>query len=382
MYPITLPWIVYWSYVLIGKNLPRWYASFLPWIPAIGMITWQRAILHLDLKYLDHSEGILHPLKLMWQSQQNGWILLLGASIGTWFMDRRMSLILLCVTLGNGITEMALTTVVQSLHTKKWTQASLWLFGIECVRWLPLVFFWHNINQRRKDTKYLSSTTILMSLIALWISGPFVSLLIWAHPTSQPSTNVPSSLPALGMTLPVANPMSPNFASQLNAQGSTPLPKASWWCNTEAKPNWKSQHRAFTGIELPADLKLKDLRPHLFEIFQRGITHVGVLTKTTDSHWYPPLSKHLRYPVLNWYMTPPPTTARIAVIDTEGAIEWLRNGDTHCTLSLSWENTIRDATNAHQLLVREHQCAPNIFLSITASPRQQIKWEPPIPCPY
>ena len=381
MYPITLPWIVYWAHILISKGLPRWYAAFLPWIPAIGMITWQRAILHMDFRYLKPSEGILHPLKLMWQSQQNGWLLLLAAAIGAWFMHRRMSVVLVLVALANGATEIAITDVVHSLHRKNWTQASLWLIGIECVRWLPLLILWHRIGQRRDRIPYLSSTTCLISLVALWLSGPFVSLLIWFQPAAQPTIAVPTTKTNLGMTLSIANPTNPEFATQLATQGSTPLPKANWWCRTVAKPNWKTQHRAFSGIELTADSDFLDLKPHLFEMFRRGITHIGLLTESIEHQWYPPLSKHLRYPALHWYMTPPPSTARIAVFDAKGAISWIRDGDTHCALALSWETTIQEAVDAHYKLTTTHQCEANIFLSIAKSPHHQFEWEPPIACP-
>lgn len=382
MYPITLPWIVYWAHILVAKGLPRWYASFLPWIPALGMITWQRAILHLDLRYLKHSEGIIHPLKLMWQNQQNGWILLLGGAVGAWFIHRRMALVLALLAVANGVIEIALTDILHSLHQKNWTETSLWLLGIEGVRWTPLVLLWYNIKQRSKSTPYLPSTTLLMSLLALWLSGPFVSLLIWVHPAAKPTTQVPTTAPSLGMTLPIANPMGPSFASQLDLQGSTPLPKASWWCTTNAKPNWESQHRAFSGIELPAEATFAELKPHLFEIFRRGISHIGLLSESDVVHWYPPLAKHLRYPALHWYMTPPPSTARLAILDESGSIEWIRQGDAHCALTVSWKNTIQETAAAHLRLIDEHQCSSNVFLSFSESPSTQIEWDPPIPCPH
>ena len=380
MYPVTLPWIVYWSHILVNKGLPRWYASFLLWIPTLGMITWQRSILHLDFRYLKYSEGLLHPLKLMWQGQQNAWILLLGASIGAWFMHRRMSVVLLLVAISNGFAEFALTDIIRSIQGKRWTQTSIWLISVECVRWIPLSLFWHRIGHRRENIPYLLSTTLLMSILALWVCGPFVSLLLLFQPVSIPTTQVPSSTADLGMSLPIANPNHPSFAEELNAQGSTPLPKASWWCRTEAKPNWASQHRAFAGIELSADSTFTDLQPHLLEIFQRGITHLGLLTKATDSHWYPPLANHLRYPIQHWYLTPPPNTARIAKIDTDRSIEWIRQGDDHCALLVSWSQTIDAAVKSHDTLVIEHQCESNIFLILTDS-HEDTEWTPPIPCP-
>ena len=381
MYPVTLPWIVYWSHILVNKGLPRWYASFLLWIPAIGMITWQRAILHLDFRYLKYSEGLLHPLKLMWQSQQNGWILLLGASIGAWFMHRRMSVILLLVAVANGLTQIGLTDIIRSIEHKRWTETSIWLLSIECIRWIPLWLLWHNIRKRQANIPYVFSTTLFMSLLALWVCGPFVSLLLWFQPVSTPTIQVPLSQLSLGMSLPMANPQSPNFVKELNAQGTTPLPKASWWCNTEAKSNWSTQHRAFAGIEMPGEATLRDIEPHLFKkIFQRGITHMGWLTKAKDKHWYPPLAKHLRYPGVHWYLTPPPNTARIATIGDEGSVEWIRQGDDHCALLTSWEETIESAVSNHNSLVRDHHCESTIFLVLTDS-QEQTEWIPPIPCP-
>lgn len=381
MYPITLPWIVYWSHILVNKGLPRWYASFLLWIPAIGMITWQRAILHMDFRYLKYSEGLLHPLKLMWQSQHNGWILLLGASIGGWFMHRRMSVVLLLVAIANGFIELGMTDIIRSMDAKNWTRTSLWLISVECARWIPLWLLWHKISQRKQRTPYLISTTLFLSLLALWVCGPFISLLIWSQPVSVPTIKVPQSNTSLGMSLPIANPYNGNFDKVLDAQGTTSLPKANWWCRTEAKPNWSTQHRAFAGIELVGDSTFVDLKPHLLEIFQRGITHVGLLTTARDTHWYPPLAKHLRYPSRHWYLTPPPNTARIAKIEPDHSIEWLRQGDDHCALLITWDQTISSAVVSHDELVFDHQCKANIFLVLTDS-QEQTEWTPPIPCPH
>ena len=132
---------------------------------------------------------------------------------------------------------------------------------------------------------------------------------------------------------------------------------------------------------MAADATLKDLQPHLFEIFQRGITHMGLLTKARDKHWYPPLAKHLRYPAVHWYLTPPPNTARIAKINDDGSIEWIRQGDDHCALLVSWDETIESAVSNHHSLVEDHQCESKIFLVLTDS-QEQTEWTPPIPCPF
>ena len=363
MYPVTLPWIVYWAHILIKKSLPRWYASFLPWIPAVGMITWQRAILHLDLQYLAPSEGIVHPLKLMWQSQHNGWLLLLGGAVGTWFMHRRMSIILLLVATVNGITELAITQVLQSTRERLDAGWSMALWNRMCSM-DAIGSFWHNINKRRTHTPYLLSTTLLMSLITLWMSGPFVSLLIWSPPlfnTQYCRSNIRtvSWYDSTHCKSYVAR-----FCNTTNYTRQYSTPQTSWWCRRDAKPNWESQQRAFAGIEYHRSLHSRDLQPHLFEIFQRGITHIGLLTVSTHTHWYPPLAKHLQYPVLHWYMTPPPSTARLAVLNTTGSIEWVRDGDEHCAITLSWENTIQEAADAYHSLIQDHQCTSQVFLSM------------------
>ena len=382
MYPITLPWIVYWAHILITKGMPRWYASFLVWIPAIGMITWQRAILHLDLRYLKASEGILHPLKLMWQSQQNGWMLLLGATIGAWFMNKRMSFALILVALGNGFTEIALTNILRGLHNGEWTQTSLWLISIEIIRWVPLYFLWQRFDTRRNTLPYLGSTSVFLSIVTLWLSGPLVSLLLWFQPNSKPTIPVPETTLSLGMTIPIANPLDIHFEKQLNAQGTTQLPKASWWCRPEAKPNWETQHRAFAAIELDRASTLETIQPHIYEIFRRGITQVGMLSKSTKSHWYPPLAKHLEYPGIHWYVSPPPTSSRMVSLKQDQSLEWIRNGNDHCALQASWQTSIQHLTDTYGTLVDQHQCQPPIFLSISHNPNSESEWNPPIPCPY
>ena len=382
MYPITLPWIVYWAHILITKGMPRWYAAFLVWIPAIGMVTWQRAILHLDLRYLKTAEGIVHPLKLMWQSQQNGWILLLGGAIGAWFMNKRMSFALVLVALGNGFAQLALTNILRGLYNGEWTQASLLLIAIEIIRWTPLYFLWQRFATRQGTLPYLGSTTIFLSIVTLWLSAPFVSLLLWFHPSSIPTVPVPENTPSLGMTAPIANPLHDRFAEQLDSQGSTPLPKASWWCQNEAKVNWKTQHRAFAAVELPKTVTLAKLRPHIYEVFRRGITHIGMLSQSTEPHWYPPLAKHIEYPGIHWYLSPPPTSARMATLENGLNIQWVRDGNDYCSLHTSWDTSIQHLTDAHRILQDKHQCQPPIFLSMSNSSKAPTEWHPPIPCPY
>ena len=135
------------------------------------------------------------------------------------------------------------------------------------------------------------------------------------------------------------------FCNTTNYTRQYSTPKAtSWWCRKGCQAQLGIAAASICRDQLPSEFTLLDLKPHLFEIFQRGITHIGLLTVSTHTHWYPPLAKHLQYPVLHWYMTPPPSTARLAVLNTTGSIEWVRDGDEHCAITLSWENTIQEAT--------------------------------------
>ena len=107
---------------------------------------------------------------------------------------------------------------------------------------------------------------------------------------------------------------------------------------------------------------------------------MGWLTKARDKHWYPPLAKHLRYPTVHWFLTPPPNTARIAKINDDLSIEWIRQGDDHCALLVSWNETIESAVSKHNSLLEDHDCESSIFLVLTDS-QEQTEWIPPIPCP-
>ena len=203
---------------------------------------------------------------------------------------------LLLVATVNGITELAITQVLQSL-TKDWTQA---VYGS-----LESNVFDGCLLAQYQQTTYTHALFVVhypTDEPDHFMTSDPLSIFSFRPPLSTPSIVVPTSEPSLGMTLPIANPMLPDFATQLTIQGSTPLP-TSWWCRRDAKPNWESQQRAFAVIESFIGVYTLELQPHLFETFQRGITHIGLLTVSTHTHWYPPLAKH-SISSLHWYMTP------------------------------------------------------------------------------
>jgi hypothetical protein len=377
MYPLTVPWIVYWTHVLMLKGFHKWYVSFVLWIPAIGMITWQRAIFHLDLQYLKPSEGIEHVLKLMWQNHQHGWALLFGSAIGAWFVHRRMCLVLLLIGLTNGISQFGSVEILRGFHHADWNKASCWLVGIECSRVFALLPLWIGIQNR--TTPHIKMTTFLLSLLALWLTAPFISFLLWRLPVSTPTVSIPESMQQLGSMLSPANPTQPEFSNILNTQGTSPLPKARWWCTTEAQPNWKNQLHAFALLEMNQSDTLETLSPYLPQIFVRGVTHIGMLTKHNTPHWYPPLNKHLQFPTQHWLLLPPPETTRIAEVSVgSNDVNWVREGDEYCTLTAPWDISIQQLSEHHDRLQEEYKCVSPIFLSI--NPIDTV-WSSPVPCP-
>lgn len=377
MYPVTLPWIVYWTHVLMLKGVDKWYVSFVLWIPAIGMITWQRAILHLDLQYLKPSEGIEHVLKLIWQNHQHGWALLCAASIGAWFVHRRMCLVLLLIGFANGITQLGTVEILRGFHHGDWNQASRWLVVIEGCRVFGLIPLWFGIRNRSRQ--HLKMTTIFLSLLTLWLTAPFVSLLLWRLPVSTPTVAIPESMRQLGSMLSPANPTGIEFSNILNKQGTSPLPKARWWCKTESHPGWKDQLHAFALLEMTRSDTLETLAPYLPNIFGRGVTHIGMLTQHNTDHWYPPLNKHLQYPTQHWFLSPPPETTRIAeAVEKSTALNWVREGDEYCTLTVPWDISIQQLSQHHDTLRKEYSCIAPIFLSI--NPIETV-WSSPVPCP-
>ena len=375
MYAVSVPWIVYWTHLLASKGFDRWYVSFVLWIPALGMITWQRAILHLDMQYLSPAYEIEHFLKLIWQNHQHGWALLTGAMIGAWFIEKRMCLILGLLALGNGVSQGLLVGILQTLTNQEWDRLALYLLSIEFLRWIPLFPLWWSYTQR--PIPYQSGTNLILSLLSLWITSPFISLLLWLHPVSMPTIDLPDGSLGLGGTIPVANPAHTTFLTQLDQQGTTALPKASWWCQTEAKPNWQTETRAFALLELPPTSSLSTLQSTLPHLFVRGISHLGILTKNQNKHWYPPLAKHLDFPVNHWVLSPIPRSVRVLQYNNE-TLQIERDGNQHCALVTSWDMTIQSLSETYDQLQTEFQCPSPVFLSI--APQTDL-WTSPVSCP-
>ncbi len=376
MYPISLPWIVYWTHLLVVKGLNRWYVSFLLWIPAVGMITWQRAILHLDTHYLAPSEGIVHLLKLIWQSQHHGWSLLLGGAIAAWYIHRRMAFALGSIAIANGLSEIGIAEIVRNMNKQNWNVVSTWLISIEVFRVAGLLVLFQDLSTRTLRIPHLRLTSIFLGVLSVWLSAPFISLLLLFLPVAQPSNQVPTSRVNIGTLLPLANPTSPDFTTVLNAQGSTELPKAGWWCNREAKPNWKTERRAFAALELSSDATLQDLHPSLDTIFQRGISHIAFVTKAPNMHWYPPLNKHLEYPMHHWILSPPPSSTTVFVA-TNVQLTKVREGSEYCTIETTWDTTVGMLSEQYNAL--QSECTTPIFLSIEPI---STGWVSPIPCPF
>ncbi len=374
MYPISLPWIVYWTHLLVVKGLNRWYVSFLLWIPAVGMITWQRAILHLDTHYLSPSEGIVHLLKLMWQSQHHGWSLLLGGAIAAWFIHKRMAFVLGSVAMANGLSEIGLAEILYNINTQDWNVVSTWLISIEFLRVAGLVVLFKDLSTRALRIPHLKLTSVFLGILSLWLTAPFVSVLLWYSPVGSPSIQVPDSTLNIGTLLPLATPMSTNFEQTLDAQGSTELPKAGWWCHREAKPNWMTERRAFAALEVATDNTLQDIQPHLGPIFRRGISHIAFVTTATTTHWYPPFGKHLAFPMHHWILSPPPTSTTVFSM-AEGKLNKVREGNEHCTVETHWSTTLENLSR-HYLDLQTY-CTTPIFLSIEPN---STGWVSPVPC--
>ena len=377
MYPISMMVILMCIYKLGQHVDDRWTLSLMVWIPIVGLLSWQRQILHMDLAYISPQQGIIHIAKLIWQSHQLSWSLLL---IGSAFLHLFHKAWAWMLTLSLGchlISGVMIEDLVQHLSMERFQEAEWSILIIEGIRWLPtisIIWLWPNESLIRR------LIILVMCTLQLWISAPFVGLLLWSAPATHPiqQGNLPTSEIVLGSTIPSANPLSENFTVELDAQGSGLLPRAGWWCNSTPKIPWQNRLRAYAVIEMDSESTLETLHPHLPEIMNRGISELGILQRTSQRIEGVFLQKHLEYPVQHWLMDPPPETASIAYWDGQ-TVQWQRVQSEQCAVWIPWSATLQQVTNIYQQLHTSGHCVKPY--GVIFGEMQKV-WRPPIPCPF
>lgn len=362
----------------LGQHVDdRWALSLMVWIPIVGLISWQRQILHMDLAYISPQQGILHISKLIWQSHQLSWSLLIIGSIFLHLFYQSWAWVMTLSTLAHILSGILIDDLVQHLSLERFQEAESSIWMIEGIRWLPLLsIFWLWPNE-----SWIRRLIVLVILsVQLWISTPFVGLLLWSAPVSHPIelTNLPISKSVLGSTIPSANPLSITFVEQLNSQGTEVLPRAGWWCDSTPKEPWQNRLRAYSVIEMASESSLKTLQPHLPAILHRGISELGVLQRSSTKIDGFFLSKHLEYPVQHWILDPPPEAASIAYWNGH-TLQWQRVQSNLCAVWLPWSTTFQQMSDIYQELDTIGHCTKPY--GVIFGDVQKI-WTPPIPCPF
>jgi len=363
----------------LGQHVEdRWALSLMVWIPIVGLISWQRQILHMDLAYISPQQGIIHISKLIWQSHDLSWSLLI---IGCGFLHlfhKSWAWVLTLSTLAHIVSGFMIEDLVQHLSSERFQEAEWCVWIIESMRLVPflsIVWLWPNESFIRR------MIILVMSALQLWISSPFVGLLLWTAPTTQPNQSkdlLPMSEVLLGSTVPSAHPESDTFLEQLNAQGTETLPRAGWWCDSTPKEPWQNRMRAYAVIEMTADSSLSTLRPHLASILHRGVSELGILHRTSTQLDGVFLNQHVEFPVQHWLLDPPPETASIAYWDGN-IIQWQRVQSNQCAVWIPWSTTIQQVSDIYGQLFASGNCTKPFGLIFGDT--QKI-WSPPIPCPF
>ena len=376
-------WGAYWVYplstgiILFSVSILRkfvsetWYLGLMFWIPAIGMCTWQRQILHLDMMYLTPREGILHLVKLVWQCHQNLWIILAVCSLILIKLERRLYIPMLVLTLTCGINQLLVEDLVKNMYQSAWNQANLDIWLIESLRIISIISVypvWKKVNRQQKWS------LCMVGLLNGWITAPFVALLLWSAPSTTPTLkDLPLSKTELGSLIPSAVPSLNNMQIQLNAQGTTSLQKINWWCDAIVKPNWNTRMRTYAVIEMSASSPLTDLAPYLSNIFSRGISEIGFLQQNPTKH-FPPLSKHLQNPIQHWVLDPYPKDTRIGVWENS-VIDWHNDVGTQCAVWVNWDTTQQSLSDLYSQL-NQHCLKPfGLIIGVPAN-----NWVSPIAC--
>ena len=218
MYPISMTVIMLCVHKLGQYVDNRWALSIMLWIPVIGLVSWQRQILHLDMGYLSPQLGVIHITKLIWQCHHHAWSLLLIGSVFLHFFDKSWAWIMFLTTLCHVVSGFMIEDLVQHISLGRYQSAEWSIWVIESIRWLPCVGIFWMWNQ---NTLIKRTMVVMFLLVQVWLTAPFVGLLILSAPRTVPTEqNLPTSAAFLGSTVPVATPSSSNFEAQLNAQGN------------------------------------------------------------------------------------------------------------------------------------------------------------------
>lgn len=382
-YMYSFPMIIFCVGVISKKvdtQLSRDASSLGFLIPVIGYTAWKNAVIRLDSQYLAFQIGPQQQLTILEGGMDGVLVLLLGTSVATFmWKSKKMGGLFLCTLGCAALCKFLLkNAVLQIWHGDPSMASSLVLYS-ELLRSVPILLA---IALCYKAAKYTRWLLIVGGITCGWMVCPPLASQLQKIPVADAHPEGPTGTLGVGISTSAANPLSENFAQELNAQGTRLLPSLQWWCNTKNRARWQNDGRAAAGISPPGKMTIAELWPHLPQIFQRGITYLAIVGKTEETASIP-LKKHLQTPAVRFYLDPPPLTSVFGVLDG-GELQWskpLPEEPEACAVWVTKETNIQELfTNAQRYATSGQPCAHKLFL-IFGTPEEDLSsWRSPIKC--
>lgn len=405
--PVTISILIFWvwptywggfvSYawstpIIIGASITIGYnwghtklhdlvSGFLLFLPILGFSIWSRRVIVLDLNYLIPHDSIPHFMTLVQSGLSPILPLLISAWVGSLWGKcslTRLFLGLSCISalMANHYFETALFLISE----RDMLGAAHHISWIEYLRIIPffgVVAAWKRKNRIEKFIIFL------MSIVSAWVIAPPLWLYLSAIPIPEAHSNAPIGNWDSTGGVSSADPKSPHFHQELNAQGTQLLSGWPWWCNSKPRSMWEDNRGASAILKVESSSSLEDLRPVLPEILYRGVTRLGIVGQSTGP-LPPPLGPHFERPLARWLLIPPPEGATWGeIIGTQAYFYTpLPKLPVACALWAPYQTDMQTLFSIGQELGQTGQvCNKRLFL-IFGKPKENNRetWSAPLVC--
>lgn len=387
MYPVSLPLVVLCTNIIHKHVGSAVISCVFVSIPVLGFYTWKQQLLWLDMGYLLVHQPVQHALQLLWYSNQ-GLPMFLGiTAINILVFHRYLGIIFVLLTLstiwGGYLLEIGLQHLLYPSFAPSSTPYSLTMpfFLAEISRVFAVIsviacslYACKKYPRQPFDIWGYSGCVVLTIVLSI----PHITLVLWdIRPTYTLSEDLPTINIHLGVSVSPASisiPIDmPSIQQSLDAQGTEHIPSIRWWCNSTPRNNWKHAQRAYGVLAIEKTRRIEEILPIIPEIFARGITHIGIIGRNT-MEYLPPLSWHMQYPVLSFFLDPPPADTQYSSVSTTNVISTHTD---NCTILLQPTDSI-DALVQHTQQIQPY--CDYLFLQFSTTNADDKDWHSPVSC--
>ena len=373
------------------NRIAEW-GGLLCMVPAFGYTASKYAIALHDIQYLAVQQGAAHLIRIFFAATEGVFPLFFVCSLCAWMVGCRMvSLLFGIVSISQGLVWFFLYQTVVELDHGNAVVANSDLIFAESVRFVMLVaLVGYYIYGIKKQQLYAQGPFAFVLVIGTLFVIPPISYQLSKLEVARPLLkNPPIGKPMYGAAVVSADPQSPNFAGQLDAQGTTRYRKMGWWCDTSPRIDWQIKTRATATISMMADDQFGALNQHIEELFYRGITRLSFVAESQENHWGP-LAQHIKYPVARFLLDPVPHHAFFGIADNDQGVRWLREEPklrieeeiTPCGIWVGDNITIQTLISISQTYGESQGiCSYGLFLLFgTPKTGKEFQWKSPLSC--